>query len=65
MDRPGLKRLLADVESGKVNVILLYKMDRLTRSLTDFAKIVEVLDQAGASFVSITRASTPPRVWAD
>jgi site-specific DNA recombinase len=56
LERPGLKRLLADVEAGKVNVILLYKIDRLTRSLTDFAKIVEVLDRAGASFVSITQS---------
>jgi len=56
MDRPGLKRLLADIEAGKVDIILLYKIDRLTRSLTDFAKIVEVLDRAGASFVSITQS---------
>src|SRR6187551_1111333 len=56
MDRPGLKRLLADVEAGKVDIILLYKIDRLTRSLTDFSKIVEVLDRAGASFVSITQS---------
>ena len=56
MERPGLKRLLADVEAGKVNIILLYKIDRLTRSLTDFSKIVEVLDGAGASFVSITQS---------
>jgi DNA invertase Pin-like site-specific DNA recombinase len=56
MERPGLKRLLADVESGHVDIILLYKIDRLTRSLADFAKIVEVLDKAGASFVSITQS---------
>ena len=56
MDRPGLKRLLADVAAGKVDIILVYKIDRLTRSLVDFAKIVEVLDQAKASFVSITQA---------
>jgi site-specific DNA recombinase len=56
MERPGLRRLLADVEAGKVDIILLYKIDRLTRSLTDFAKIVEVLDRAGASFVSITQS---------
>ena len=56
MQRPGLKRLLADVEAGKVDVVLLYKIDRLTRSLTDFAKIVEVLDKAEASFVSITQS---------
>ncbi|MXO69439.1 recombinase family protein [Altererythrobacter marinus] len=56
MERPGLKCLLADVEAGKVDIILLYKIDRLTRSLTDFARIVEVLDRAGASFVSITQS---------
>ena len=56
MERPGLKRLLADVAAGKVDIILVYKIDRLTRSLADFAKIVEVLDNAKASFVSITQA---------
>jgi len=56
MQRPGLKRLLADIAAGKVDVILVYKIDRLTRSLADFAKIVEVLDAAGASFVSITQS---------
>jgi DNA invertase Pin-like site-specific DNA recombinase len=56
MDRPGLKQLLADVAAGKVDVIVLYKVDRLTRSLADFARIVEVLDGAGASFVSITQS---------
>ena len=56
MERPGLKRLLADVAAGKVDIILVYKIDRLTRSLADFAKIVEVLDTAKASFVSITQA---------
>ena len=56
MERPGLKRLLADIEAGKVDIVLLYKIDRLTRSLTDFAKIVDVLDHAEASFVSITQS---------
>jgi site-specific DNA recombinase len=56
MKRPGLKRLLADIAAGKVDIILVYKIDRLTRSLADFAKIVEVLDKAGASFVSITQS---------
>ncbi|MGQ0589815.1 MAG: recombinase family protein [Sphingosinicella sp.] len=56
MERPGLARLLADIEAGKVDIILLYKIDRLTRSLTDFAKIVDVLDRSGASFVSITQS---------
>ena len=56
MQRPGLQRLLGDVAAGKVDVILVYKIDRLTRSLADFAKIVDVLDTAKASFVSITQS---------
>jgi site-specific DNA recombinase len=56
MDRPGLKQLLADVEAGKVDIIVVYKVDRLTRSLADFAKIVDILDAKGASFVSVTQA---------
>lgn len=56
MERPGLKRLLADINAGKIDIVLLYKIDRLTRSLTDFSKIVEVLDTANASFVSITQS---------
>ncbi|QJU59996.1 recombinase family protein [Sphingomonas sp. AP4-R1] len=56
MERPGLQRLLADVAAGRVDTIVIYKVDRLTRSLSDFAKIVEVLDDAKASFVSVTQA---------
>jgi DNA invertase Pin-like site-specific DNA recombinase len=56
MARPALKQLLADVEAGKIDVIVVYKVDRLTRSLADFARIVEALDKAGASFVSVTQA---------
>ncbi|MEI9927841.1 MAG: recombinase family protein [Sphingomonas sp.] len=56
MGRPALKRLLDDVAAGKIDVILIYKIDRLTRSLADFSKIVEVLDRANASFVSITQS---------
>lgn len=56
MDRPGLKALLAQIQAGKVDVIVVYKVDRLTRSLADSARIVEVLDAAGASFVSVTQA---------
>ncbi|MFM6831467.1 MAG: recombinase family protein [Novosphingobium sp.] len=56
MDRPAMQRLLADVRENKVDVIVVYKVDRLTRRLIDFAKIVEVLDEAGASFVSVTQA---------
>ena len=56
LERPGLKQLLSDIEAEKVDIILLYKIDRLTRSLSDFAKIVEILDRKGASFVSITQS---------
>ncbi len=56
MDRPAIKQLLADVEAGHVDVVVVYKVDRLTRSLADFARIVEILDKAGASFVSVTQA---------
>lgn len=56
MERPGLRQLLADVAAGKVQVIVLYKIDRLTRSLSDFSRIVDVLDEAGAGFVSVTQS---------
>ena len=56
MQRPGLVQLMSDVAAGKVNVIVVYKVDRLTRSLADFARIVDVLDAAGASFVSVTQS---------
>jgi site-specific DNA recombinase len=56
MERPGLKALLADIDAGLVDVIVVYKVDRLTRSLADFAKIVERLDAKQASFVSVTQA---------
>ncbi len=55
MERPALQRLLADIKSGKVQIVVVYKVDRLTRSLADFAKIVDVLDAHGASFVSVTQ----------
>jgi len=55
LDRPALKRLLTDIEAGKVDVVVVYKIDRLTRSLFDFAKIVEAFDAKGVSFVSITQ----------
>jgi site-specific DNA recombinase len=56
LDRPGLQRLLADVSAGRVHIIVVYKVDRLTRSLFDFAKLVEKLDAAGTSFVSVTQS---------
>lgn len=52
MDRPALQRLLRDVEAGAVDVIVVYKVDRLSRSLIDFARIVEVFDKHNASFVT-------------
>ena len=56
LERPALKRLLADVAAGEVDIIVVYKVDRLTRSLFDFAKLVETFDQAGTSFVSVTQS---------
>ena len=54
-DRPALQRLLEDVRAGKVDIIVVYKVDRLTRSLADFAKLVELFDKHGVSFVSVTQ----------
>src|SRR5674476_44569 len=54
-DRPALQRLLEDVRAGKVDVIVVYKVDRLTRSLADFAKLVELFDKHNVSFVSVTQ----------
>src|SRR5215471_4235941 len=51
MDRPALQRLLTDIAAGRVDIVVVYKIDRLTRSLADFAKIVEILDARSASFV--------------
>src|SRR5271169_4840971 len=55
MERPALQLLLADIRDGKVDVVVVYKIDRLTRSLADFAKIVEIFDARGVSFVSVTQ----------
>lgn len=55
MERPGLQRLLADIGSGLIDVVVVYKVDRLTRSLADFAKMVEVFDARGVSFVAVTQ----------
>ena len=55
MDRPALQRLLSDIGAGKVDIVVVYKIDRLTRSLFDFAKIVEAFDAKGVSFVSVTQ----------
>lgn len=56
LDRPALQQLLADIQAGKVDVVVVYKVDRLTRALADFAKLVELFDQHAASFVSVTQS---------
>src|ERR1700689_5045256 len=55
MERPGLQQLLADIRAGLVDTVVVYKVDRLTRSLTDFARMVEVFDAKGVSFVAVTQ----------
>ena len=55
LDRPALQRLLADIRAGKVQIVVVYKVDRLTRSLADFAKLIELFDTHGVSFVSVTQ----------
>ena len=54
-ERPGLKRLLADIERGLIDIVVVYKIDRLTRSLADFSKMVEVFERKSVSFVSVTQ----------
>jgi site-specific DNA recombinase len=54
-ERPALQRLLEDIKARKVDIIVVYKVDRLTRSLADFAKLVELFDAHGVSFVSVTQ----------
>ena len=56
LERPALKRLLADVAAGRIDIIVVYKVDRLSRSLFDFAKLVELFEKAGTSFVSVTQS---------
>jgi len=55
MERPALRRLMADIEAGRIDTVVVYKIDRLTRSLADFAKLIEVFDRNGVSFVSVTQ----------
>ncbi|MCC0025079.1 MAG: recombinase family protein [Hyphomicrobiaceae bacterium] len=56
LERPALHRLLADIDAGRIDMVVVYKIDRLTRSLADFAKLVERFDKAGCSFVSVTQS---------
>src|SRR5260221_4232034 len=55
LERPALQRLLTDIAAGRIDTVVVYKVDRLTRSLSDFAKIVDVFDAKGVSFVSVTQ----------
>jgi len=55
MERPALQRLLADIRGGRIDVVVVYKVDRLTRALADFARLVEIFDAQGVSFVSVTQ----------
>jgi DNA invertase Pin-like site-specific DNA recombinase len=56
LERPALRRLLADIEARRIDIVVVYKVDRLTRSLLDFARLVETMDKAGVSFVSVTQS---------
>jgi site-specific DNA recombinase len=65
LDRPALQQLLADVRAGKITIVVVYKVDRLTRSLADFAKLVELFDEYGVPSYQLPSRSTPPPAWAD
>ena len=56
LERPALRRLMADIGAGRIDMVVIYKIDRLTRALTDFARLVERFDAANCSFVSVTQA---------
>jgi site-specific DNA recombinase len=58
LDRPGLQKLLADIRERRIDIVVVYKVDRLTRSLTDFAKLVELFDAHGVAFVSVVVVQT-------
>jgi site-specific DNA recombinase len=55
LDRPALQQLLTDIRAGRIDIVVVYKVDRLTRSLADFARLVEIFDEHGVSFVSVTQ----------
>jgi len=56
IDRPALQKMLAEIRAGKIDIVVVYKVDRLTRSLADFAKLVELFDEHSVSFVSVTQS---------
>jgi site-specific DNA recombinase len=63
MERPALKRLMADIEAGQIDVVVVYKVDRLMRALSDFAKLVDVFDRCGVRSCRSPSSSTPPPAW--
>ena len=58
MERPALQGLLADIRAGRIDIVIVYKVDRLTRSLADFARLVELFDAESVSFVSVTQCGS-------
>jgi site-specific DNA recombinase len=65
LDRPALQRLLGDIEAHHIDVVVTYKLDRMSRSLTDFVKLIELFDQHDVTFVSITQPFARLHLWAD
>lgn len=63
MERPALKKLMSDIEAGKIDVIVVYKIDRLSRSIADFMKMVEVFEKRSVAFVSVTQSFIPRTLW--
>jgi site-specific DNA recombinase len=63
LDRPGLQKLLAAIRERRIDIVIVYKVDRLTRSLTDFAKLVELFDAYCVAFVSVTQSFNTPHAW--
>ena len=55
LERPALKRLLADVEAGRIDAVVVYKIDRISRSLTDFAKLIDIFERHSVTFVAVTQ----------
>ena len=64
MERPALQRLMTDIEANKIDIVMVYKIDRLTRSLTDFSRMIEVFERHGVSFVSVSSSLIRRLRWA-
>ena len=63
LERPALQQLIADIRAGRIDIVVVYKVDRLTRSLADFARLVELFDAEAVSLVSVTQHSTRRARW--